>query len=319
MREAMDTYDVAIVGGGPAGLAAAMNTQLRGLSTVVFEAEAFGGQLINLYPTKPVMNFPAQPELASGELARRLADQAAHFGAELAEYEAVEYVGREHGQFKLRTDKRELRAESLILALGLGRFTPRKLGLTDEDRFLGSGLTYRLPKLEEISAKRVVIVGGGDSAVDTALSLERVAEVTLVHRGAALRACAHSQTCLIDSGLRLLTNAQVVGLGGAERLEHVIVSLEDESSLEIPADLLLVSIGQVPDLRGVQGWDLPLGDPRQPVNSAMETGINGVFAVGDFAEYPGKVKQIATAVAEGSTAAAAVERFLMTGGLGRAA
>jgi len=319
MREAMDTYDVAIVGGGPAGLAAAMNTQLRGLSTVVFEAEAFGGQLINLYPTKPVMNFPAQPELASGELARRLADQAAHFGAELAEYEAVEYVGREHGQFKLRTDKRELRAESLILALGLGRFTPRKLGLTDEDRFLGSGLTYRLPKLEEISAKRVVIVGGGDSAVDTALSLERVAEVTLVHRGAALRACAHSQTCLIDSGLRLLTNAQVVGLGGAERLEHVIVSLEDESSLEIPADLLLVSIGQVPDLRGVQGWDLPLGDPRQPVNSAMETGINGVFAVGDFAEYPGKVKQIATAVAEGSTAAAAVERFLTTGGLGRAA
>ena len=315
----MDTYDVAIVGGGPAGLAAAMNTQLRGLSTVVFEAEAFGGQLINLYPTKPVTNFPAQPELASGELAQRLADQAAHFGAELAEYEAVEYVGREQGQFKLRTDKRELRAESLILALGLGRFTPRKLGLTDEDRFLGAGLTYRLPKLEEISAKRVVIVGGGDSAVDTALSLERVAEVTLVHRGAALRACAHSQSCLIDSGLRLLTNAQVVGLGGAERLEHVIVSLKDESSLEIPADLLLVSIGQVPDLRGVQGWDLPLGDPRQPVNSAMETGIDGVFAVGDFAEYPGKVKQIATAVAEGSTAAAAAERFLMLGGLVRAA
>jgi thioredoxin reductase (NADPH) len=99
----------------------------------------------------------------------------------------------------------------------------------------------------------------------------------------------------------------------------VIVSLKDESSLEIPADLLLVSIGQVPDLRGVQGWDLPLGDPRQPVNSAMETGIDGVFAVGDFAEYPGKVKQIATAVAEGSTAAAAAERFLMLGGLVRAA
>lgn len=315
----MDTFDVAVVGGGPAGLATAMNTELRGLSTVVFEAEAFGGQLINLYPTKPVTNFPAQPELASGELARRLADQAAHFGAELAEYEAVEHVGRERGQFKLRTDKCELRAESLILALGLGRFTPRKLGLTGEDRFLGLGLTYRLPKLDEISARRVVIAGGGDSAVDTALSLERVAEVTLVHRGEALRACAHSQTCLRGSGVRLLTSAKVIGLGGEARLEHVIVSLADESSVEIPADLLLVSVGQVPDLRGVQGWDLPLGDPRQPVNSAMETGIDGVFAVGDFAEYPGKVKQIATAVAEGSTAAAAVERFLMTGGLGRAA
>ena len=315
----MDTYDVAVVGGGPGGLATAMYGKMRGLSTVVFEAEAFGGQLINLYPTKPVTNFPAQPELASGELAQRLADQADHFGAELAEYEAVEHIGREDGQFRLRTDKRELRAASLILALGLGRFTPRKLGLASEDRFRGAGLTYRLPKLEEISAKRVVIVGGGDSAVDTALSLERVADVTLVHRREALRAFAHSQARLRDSGVRLLTNAEVVGLGGAERLEHVIVSLEDESSVEIPTDLLLVSIGQVPDLRGVQGWDLPLGDCHQPVNSAMETEIGGVFAVGDFADYPGKVKMIATAVAEGSTAAAAAERFLMMGGLGRAA
>jgi thioredoxin reductase (NADPH) len=182
MKEAMDAYDVAVVGGGPGGLATAMYGKMRGLSTVVFEAEAFGGQLINLYPTKPVTNFPAQPELASGELAQRLADQADHFGAELAEYEAVEHIGREDGQFRLRTDKRELRAASLILALGLGRFTPRKLGLASEDRFRGAGLTYRLPKLEEISAKRVVIVGGGDSAVDTALSLERVADVTLVHR-----------------------------------------------------------------------------------------------------------------------------------------
>jgi thioredoxin reductase len=319
MKEAMDAYDVAVVGGGPGGLATAMYGKMRGLSTVVFEAEAFGGQLINLYPTKPVTNFPAQPELASGELAQRLADQADHFGAELAEYEAVEHIGREDGQFRLRTDKRELRAASLILALGLGRFTPRKLGLASEDRFRGAGLTYRLPKLEEISAKRVVIVGGGDSAVDTALSLERVADVTLVHRREALRAFAHSQARLRDSGVRLLTNAEVVGLGGAERLEHVIVSLEDESSVEIPADLLLVSIGQVPDLRGVQGWDLPLGDCHQPVNSAMETEIGGVFAVGDFADYPGKVKMIATAVAEGSTAAAAAERFLMMGGLGRAA
>jgi thioredoxin reductase len=160
MREAMDTFDVAVVGGGPGGLAAAMYAKMRGLSTVVFEAEAFGGQLINLYPMKPVTNFPAQPELASGDLARRLADQADHFGAELAEYEAVEYVGREDGQFRLRTDKREVRAGSLILALGLGRFTPRRLGLASEDRFLGHGLTYRLPKLDEITVKRIVIVGG---------------------------------------------------------------------------------------------------------------------------------------------------------------
>src|ERR1035437_10742604 len=98
MKEAMDAYDVAVVRGRRGRLATAMYGKMRGLSTVVSEAEAFGGQLINLYPTKPVTNFPAQPELASGELARRLADQADHFGAELAEYEAGEHIGREDGQ-----------------------------------------------------------------------------------------------------------------------------------------------------------------------------------------------------------------------------
>ena len=315
----MDSYDVAVVGGGPGGLAAATYAQLRGLSTVVFEAEAFGGQLVNLYPTKPATNFPAQPELASGRLARLLAEQADRFGAELADHEAVEYVGREGGQFTLRTATRELRARSLILALGLGRFTPRRLGLAGEDRFLDHGLTYRLPELEEIHAERIIIVGGGDSALDTALSLDRGAHVSLVHRREELSALKHTQARLRESGVHLLTNAEVVGLGGKDRLEHVIVALEDESSVELPVDLLLVSIGQVPDLSGTEGWDLPLADTHQPVNSAMETEISGVFAVGDFADYPGKVRMIATAVAEGSTAAAAVERFLMSGGLAPAA
>ena len=315
----MTSYDVAVIGGGPGGLAAGMYAEMRGLSTVVFEASAFGGQLINLYPSKPVINFPGEPELASSELAHRLVNQAEHFGAEMAEYEGVEHVGRADGHFSLRTESREVQAASLILALGLGRFTPRKLGLASEEGFLGHGLTYRLPTLEQVTARKVVVVGGGDSAVDIALSLERIADVTLVHRRAQLRALAHSQEQLRASGVHLMTDAEVVGLGGEERLERVIVSQKDESSVEIPAELLVVSIGQVPDLRGVASWDLPLGDCQQTVNPAMETTIPGVFAVGDFAAYAGKLKMIVTAVAEGSTAAATVERFLMTGGLAAAA
>ena len=315
----MDVYDVAVVGGGPAGLAAAMYAQMRGLATVVLEAEALGGQLVNLYPAKPVTNFPAQPELASGELASRLAEQAAAFGAELADHEAVEYVGHEDGHFRLRTEKRELRASSLILALGLGRFTPRKLGLESEERYHGRGLTYRLPDLEEIAGKRVVIVGGGDSAVDLALTLHRGADVTLIHRCKSLRACEYSQDCLLDSGVRLLTDAEVMGLGGEERLEYLVVTRGEASSELLPADVLLVSVGQTPDLSGLEGWDLPLGDARQPVSPAMATGIAAVFAVGDFADYTGKVKMIATAVAEGSIAAAAAERVLKERGLDRAA
>ena len=157
----MSTYDVAVVGGGPAGLAAAMYAGMRGLDTVLYEAEAFGGQLINLYPTKPVNNFPAQAPLPSRELALRLAGQAEQFGAELREWRAVEDVSPHDGAFKIRGSLREDEARTVVLALGLGRFTPRRLGLEDEEKYLGKGLAYRLPPREDIRARRAVVVGGG--------------------------------------------------------------------------------------------------------------------------------------------------------------
>ena len=306
----MSTYDVAIIGGGPAGLATAMYAGLRGLGTVVYEAEAFGGQLINLYPTKPVSNFPAQPALPSRELALRLAEQAEQFGAELREWRAVEDVTPHEGGFSIRGSLRVDEARTLVLALGLGRFTPRRLGLADEDRFLGRGLAYRLPPLEEVHAKRAVVVGGGDTALDTALSLREVAEVTVVRRRDEFRAFAHTQDRFAEAGVDVVSNGEVVGFRGRERLEGLVVRRPDESTVELPADLVLVSIGQVPDLSGLAHWGLGLSGPRIDVDSSMATRFPGVYAVGDFAAYPGKVRMIATAVAEGSTAAAAAQRYL---------
>jgi len=306
----MSTYDIAIIGGGPAGLATAMYAGLRGLGAVVYEAEAFGGQLINLYPTKPVSNFPAQPSLPSRELALRLAEQAERFGAELREGRAVEDVAPADGAFRIRGSLRRDEARTLVLALGLGRFTPRRLGLDDEERFLGRGLAYRLPPLEDIRAKHAVVVGGGDTALDTALSLAEVAEVTVVRRRDEFRAFAHTQDRFSEAGIAVVSNGEVVGLRGDERLESIVVQHPDESTVELPADLVLVSIGQVPDLSGSEQWGLGLGGRRVEVDSAMETRIPGVFAVGDYASYTGKVRMIATAVAEGSTAAAAAERHL---------
>jgi thioredoxin reductase (NADPH) len=306
----MSTYDIAIIGGGPAGLATAMYAGLRGLGAVVYEAEAFGGQLINLYPTKPVSNFPAQPSLPSRELALRLAEQAERFGAELREWRAVENVAARDGGFAIEGSLRRDEAKTLVLALGLGRFTPRRLGLADEDRFLGRGLAYRLPPLEEVRAKRAVVVGGGDTALDTALSLREVAEVTVVRRRDEFRAFAHTQDRFAEAGIDVVSNGEVVGLNGVERLESVAVRRPDESVIELPVDLLLVSIGQVPDLSGIEHWGLGLRGARIDVDTTMATGLPGVFAVGDFATYPGKVRMIATAVAEGTTAAAAAQRYL---------
>jgi thioredoxin reductase (NADPH) len=341
----MARYDLAVIGGGPAGLSTAMYGGMRGLSTAVLEAEAFGGQLINLYPTKPVTNFPAHAEIASGDIALRLAEQAGRFGADLFEWRPVQFVSRDGDDFVIRTgngahsgggeangdseangggseangdsasdsDGGEIRARTLVLALGLGRFMPRRLGLADEERFAGKGLAYRLPPIDEIEARHVVVVGGGDSALDTALSLRTVAEdVTIVHRREAFSAYAFSQQRLAEADIRLITNGEIVELVGLERLERVIVALADETTVECRADLLMVSIGQVPELRGVELWELGIDGSKLPVGSAMETATPGLFAAGDFAQYPGKVKMIATAVAEGSTAAASAERYIMS-------
>lgn len=307
-------YDVAIVGGGPAGLVAAAHCRMRGLSSVTFEAQAFGGQLVSLYPSKPVTNFPAHLDVASGELARRLAEQAAHFGAELREHEPVESVAfaRDLG-FALRSTRRRVKARALLLALGMGRFRPRKLGLKDESRFASHGLMYSLPPRDSIVAGHAVVVGGGDTAVDMAIALKAfVPEVTLVHRHIGLRAYPHSLERLDASGVQVMTEAEVVGLGGNGVLDHVLVAVHGQEMYELPADLLLVGIGQVPDLGGLAQWDLNLSleASHLPVDSSMRTAVAGVFAAGDFVAYQGKVKMIATAAAEGSTAAASVERYL---------
>ncbi|MFA4965367.1 MAG: NAD(P)/FAD-dependent oxidoreductase [Thermoleophilia bacterium] len=308
----MSTYDLAVIGGGPGGLATAMYAGLRGISVIAFEAEAFGGQLINLYPGKPVTNFPAQARVLSGDLALRLAEQAAGFGAELREWAPVEYAGLAPGGFLVRVAGEETTAKALVLALGIGRFSPRRLGLAGEERFLGRGLEYRLPPIGQITAEHAVVVGGGDTAFDIALSLRQVAHVTLVHRRDAFSAFAYSQHEAEDAGLEVITGGEVVELRGGEHLEGVVVVLADGRSVELPADLLFVSIGQVPDLRGVEEWGLGLSGMHIEVDSSMQTARLGLHAVGDFASYPGKVRMIATAAAEGSTAAASVERYLLS-------
>jgi len=306
----MSSPRLAVIGGGPAGLATAMYAAMRGIPVVAFEAGAIGGQLVNLYPSKPVTNFPAQTDILSRDLARRLSDQARAFGADLREWEPVEQVAPDEGGFALHTPVSQVVVPVVVLALGLGSFSPRRLGLTGEDRFVGRGLAYRLPPIEEIDARRIVVVGGGDTALDTALSLQSVGHVTLIHRDEQFRAFAYSQRRLEEAGIDVIRQGEVVELRGDDSLGSIVVRVVGEGTRELPVDLLVVCIGQVPDLSGLEDWKLEIRGPQVEVDSAMQTSRPGLLAVGDFAAYPGKVRMIATAVAEGSTAAATAERYL---------
>jgi thioredoxin reductase (NADPH) len=307
--------DVAIVGAGPVGLFAVFELGMLKLSAVLIDtlSEA-GGQCAALYPEKPIYDIPAHPVIAANELVARLEHQIAPFRAPRLLGRRVERLGGEAGAFTLGTDFGEMvHAKAVIIAAGAGAFGPNRPPLPGLPSFEATGaVQYYVRRREDFRGKRVVIAGGGDSAVDWALSLRDIARVAVVHRRPKFRAAPESADRLAAVAARgeveLVIPYQLADLHGRDGVlaEVEVATLKGEAK-RLPADALLAFFGLSTDLGPIAGWGLDLEMHHVRVDPATcQTSLPGVFAIGDVARYPGKLKLILQGFSEAAMAAHAI-------------
>ncbi|MEO6501863.1 MAG: NAD(P)/FAD-dependent oxidoreductase [Jatrophihabitantaceae bacterium] len=306
------SVDVLIVGAGPVGLFGAYYAGVRGLSTAILDSlPEPGGQITAMYPEKAIFDVAGFPAIRGRELVSNLVAQAAPFSPVYLLGEQA--VGLERGlpdnDFIVTTSSgRRVRSRSIIVTGGIGTFTPRPLP-TGED-MLGRGVVHFVPDPDEYHGLDVVIVGGGDSAVDWALLLEPIAKsVALVHRRAAFRAHPHSVEVMAATSVRVITDAQVTAVLG-DPVSEVQVSVEGQVS-SLPCDRLVAALGFIANLGPLLEWGLEIQQKRHiVVDTTMASSVPGVYASGDICEYPGKVRLIATGFGEVATAVNNAVRYM---------
>ena len=297
--------DVCIVGAGPVGLYGAYYTGQRGLSVAVVDSlSEVGGQVTAMYPEKQIYDVAGFPSVSGRDLVRGLVAQAAQMQPTyLLGQEARELERLDDGRMTVRTTRTEVVCRALIVTGGIGTFTPRPLPAGEE--FLGRGLEYFVPSSQEYVGREIVIVGGGDSALDWALMLEPLASsVTLVHRRDQFRGHEASVARVRESSVDIVLNAQVTALEGGSVLEKAHVSVRGEEQPRVlRCDKVVAALGFTANLGPMREWGLELRDNRHLlVDTAMRTNMPGVFAAGDITDYDGKVRLISVGFGEVATA-----------------
>jgi thioredoxin reductase (NADPH) len=308
--------DVAIVGAGPVGLFAVFECGMLKLSAVLIDALAeVGGQCTALYPEKPIFDVPAYPRIEAAELIFRLEEQIAPFHAQRLLGRRVERLGGTTGDFVLGTDQGDVvRAKAVIVAAGAGAFGPNRPPLAGLEAYEATGaVQYYVKKREDFRGKRVVIAGGGDSAVDWALALNGIAaSIHVIHRRPKFRAAPESAAQLDAAAARgeidMVIPYQLHALhGDSGQLTHVEVADLDGHLKHIEADVLLPFFGLAMELGPIAEWGLALEKNHLTVAPATcETSAPGIFAIGDVAHYPGKLKLILQGFSEAAMAAHAI-------------
>lgn len=298
--------DMTIIGGGPAGMFAAFYAGMRQSSAKIIDSmPQLGGQLAALYPEKYIYDVAGFPKVTAQQLVNNLIEQLEHFPTQIALEEKVLQVNKidEH-HFEILTDKSTHYSKSVIITGGVGAFEPRRLELPEATQFEKKNLHYFIKDLNQYAGQKVVVCGGGDSAVDWALMLEPIAEqVTLIHRRDKFRAHEHSVQTLMQSKVNIITPVEIQKLHGDDELHSITVShSKTEETQVIPCDSLIVNYGFVSSLGPIAQWGIEIQNGSIVVDSRMETSIPGIFAAGDITTYPGKLKLIAVGFGEAPTA-----------------
>lgn len=293
--------DVIIIGAGPVGLFAVFELGLLGIKARLVDIlERPGGQCIELYPEKPILDIPAIKTISGEQLTAQLLEQIAPFDAEFHLNEmAVSLEKTEAGKWRVKTDmETTIEAPVICIAAGGGSFQPKKPPIPGVDDYEGETVFYAVRQRENFRGKTIVIAGGGDSAVDWALNLEPIVEkLTVVHRRPDFRAApdtVEKMRALADAGKIEIHTAQVKGLNGADGvIESVAVESKTDGPYDIPCENLLAFYGLTMKLGPIADFGLNLTENRIAVDTEkFETSEPGIFCIGDMAHYPGKLKLI---------------------------
>ncbi len=303
-------YDVVIIGAGCAGLTAGIYARSKLMKTLILDSGRVGGQLVSLYPEKGIHNYPAFETIQARKLSDKLYAQAESAECEIHENEKVIDIVNGEDELIVTTPVGEYHAKSVVVAIGMGSFKPKKMGAPGEDELEGKGVTYVLPVKEELVGKKVTMFGGGNSAIDMALIADSVTDTTIVHRRPEFRADEGTVNQLKESAVTAIMNANLVSINGTDHVESVTLSVDDKEII-VPTDLAVINIGISADLEDLKVWDLELNDDGMiKVGFDMSTNRPGIFACGDVVSYPGKVKQITTAMGEATTAILMAYKFV---------
>jgi thioredoxin reductase (NADPH) len=325
MRQSMQadptSTDALVIGAGPVGLFQVFQLGLQGIHTQVVDVlDQAGGQCIELYADKPIYDIPGLPYSTGRDLTRRLLEQVVPFKPAFHFNQQVSQVSRQpDGRWLLATSKQQFLTRTVFIAAGVGAFVPKELKVDGLAAFAGTQLFYRLPGPEHSTGRRVVVLGGEDTAVDNAIALaegpQQAASVTLVHRRDVLQASPEALEKLAElraSGRISFIAGQITGIetqGG--RLMAVKVSTPEDFSLSLSLDVLLVNQGISPKLGPIADWGLAMERKQLRVDPAtFATSESGIYAVGDINSYPGKKKLIVCGFHEATLAAFAAASYL---------
>ena len=304
-----EVVDVTVLGGGPSGLYAAFYGGMREASVRIIDSlPELGGQLMALYPEKYIYDVGGFPKVLARDLGRDLIRQAMQFDPQVVVDEEILELDRDGDLILLRGRRAQYLTRTLVLAGGKGAFEPTKLKCPGYEEFLGRGVGYSVTDPTAYEGKRVLIVGGGDSAVDWALTLKDLAsETTLIHRRDGFRALERSLAILREVAaqgeLSVKDHYEVKEIRGSDRVESVVIFYnrsDEKTTLEV--DAVLTFLGFKPDLGPMKRWGLTLSKSRVVVDRLMRTNLPSVFAIGDMVDYEGKLDLIATGFAEAAIA-----------------
>jgi thioredoxin reductase (NADPH) len=311
---AKQMVDLAIIGGGPVGLFAAFYAGMRRMSANIIDSlEVLGGQLITLYPEKYIYDVAGFPKVLAKDLAANLIEQGLQYGARTSLGEQITALSfdPQSALYTLHGINDHV-ARTVIICAGIGSFQPKTLPLPNAERFHHRGLYYAVTHLDDFQRKRVLIVGGGDSAVDWANAISPIAsETTLIHRRDGFRAHEDSVAKMRAGRTKIKVFHELKAILGDDRLTHAIIydnRTKREETLDV--DALLVNIGFNSSLGPILKWGLEIDNGQIVVNQEMATNRPGIFAAGDVAQHPGKLKLIATGFAEACIAVNYAKRYI---------